>query len=101
MLEVNLGKIILSPDEYHWLKVQAALTRKPLRTVIADAWRSQLDSNRHRYIAQVNYLARRHGLTFEECFRRLVNGLSLGDVVNEIPVRLDEEKEPPKKREKE
>jgi hypothetical protein len=91
MAKVNTGSLEMSQDEEDWLRAISEMNGETVKSILVQAWRGHLCRHKAHYIKKLRYLAERHGLTIEECFRRLVKGESLGAVVNEAPISAMEE----------
>ena len=93
MVRLNPGYLELSQDEIDWLVAIAKMNGESNKAVIVNAWRGHLCRHKAHYVKKVRYLAAQHGLTLEECFRRLVEGEDLGKVVRVAPISVMEEVE--------
>jgi hypothetical protein len=91
MGKVNTGALDMSQDEEDWLRAISVMNNETVKSILVQSWRGHLCRHKAHYIKKLRYLAERHGLTIEECFRRLVKGEDLGAVVNEAPIRAMEE----------
>ncbi len=88
---LTLGYLELSQDEYDWLQAITRMNEDSLKSSIVQAWRGHLCRHKPHYMKKLRYLSERHGLTVEECFKRLVVGEDLGPVVREAPLNAMEE----------
>lgn len=91
MVKMSLGSVDLSQDEIDWWDVITELSGAALRTQVAVALKGHLIRFKPQYNKQLNYLARRHGLTYEEVFRRLKCKEDLGAIVDDAPILQSEE----------
>lgn len=91
MVDIAPGKISLSQDEVDWLKAISSMNGENQKAIIANAWRGHLCRHKAHYLRKLRYLAQRHGLTIEDCFRRLVEGKDLGEIREEFPLDALEE----------
>lgn len=91
MGRLNTGALDMSQDEEDWLRAISAMNNETVKSILVQAWRGHLCRHKAHYIKKLRYLAERHGLTIEECFKRLVKGEDLGPVVCEAPISAMEE----------
>jgi hypothetical protein len=61
------------------------------KATLTAAWRGHLNKHKAHYVRKLRYLAQRHGITIEECFKRLVEGIDLGEIKNDFPIDALEE----------
>lgn len=85
------GYLDMSQDEYDWIQAISNLNAETVKMILLGAFRGHLAKNKRHYIRKISYLANQRGLTFQECFRRLVKGEDLGEIVNECPIDVEEE----------
>ena len=91
MPRLTPGYLEMSQDEYDWLQAIAKMNEDSVKSTLVQAWRGHLCRHKAHYIKKLRYLAERHGLTIEECFKRLVKNESMGEVINEAPINAMEE----------
>lgn len=92
MPEINIGSIKLTEDEIDWLRVIGNLSGESLRSQMRQIVKGHLVRFKPQYLKQVNYLARKYGLTLEETFILLkTKEPPFGKVVNEAPISAMEE----------
>lgn len=92
MPELNIGSIKLTEDELDWLRVICNLSDESLRSQMRQIVKGHLIRFKPQYLKQVNYVARKYGLTLEEAFIRLKSGPPpFGEVVNDAPISAMEE----------
>jgi hypothetical protein len=82
MGKVNTGALEMSQDEEDWLRAISAMSSETVKSILVNAWKGHLNHHKARYIKKLRYLAEMHGLTIEECFKRLVTNEPLGEIVN-------------------
>lgn len=93
MGKVNTGALEMSQDEEDWLRAISRMNSETVKSILVNAWKGHLNRHKAHYLRKVRYLAEMHGLTVEECFRRLVVGEDLGEIVNRAPINALEELE--------
>lgn len=92
MPEINIGSIKLTEDEIDWLRVICNLSGESLRSQMRQIVKGHLVRFKPQYLKQVNYIARKYGLTLEEAFIQLkAKEPPFGEVVNEAPISAMEE----------
>lgn len=79
MARVNIGTIDLNDYDRDWLAVIAALDGMSARATVANAVASHIKQARQEYMEVLEYTARKHGLTVDECFQKLLSGDKLSD----------------------
>jgi hypothetical protein len=95
MGKVNTGALEMSQDEEDWLRAISVMNNETVKSILVQSWRGHLERQKAHYLKKLRYLAERHGLTIDECFRRLVKGEALGAIVNEAPIGAMEELDSP------
>lgn len=92
MPEINIGSIKLTEDEIDWLRVIGNLSGESLRSQMRQIVKGHLVRFKPQYLKQVNYVARKYGLTLEEAFIKLkTEEPPFGEVVNQAPISAMEE----------
>jgi hypothetical protein len=92
MPRLNVSSLDLTEDEIDFLKAICNLSGESIRAQLRQIVKGHLVRFKPQYLKQVNYLARKYGLTFEETFARLVEGEPpFGEVVRPAPIVEAEE----------
>lgn len=86
MESLNVGSLPLGEHDADWFKVMTAVSNSSLRVKVASVVSYYVRRRKPEYIEIVQYTANKHGLTFDECFHRLLKGESLGKVVEGFEV---------------
>lgn len=79
---LNLGSLPLGEHDADWFRVMSAASNSSLRVKAASVIGYFVRRRKTEYVGIVAYLARKHGLSFDECFHRLRND-------EELPPALD------------
>lgn len=93
MGKVNTGSLDMSQDEEDWLRAISAMNNETVKSILVNSWKGHLNRHKAHYIKKLRYLSEMHGLPIDECFKRLVTGESLGEIVNRAPINALEELE--------
>ncbi len=92
MPRFQVGSVDLAEDEIDWLKAVINLNSTSARAQVGQILQGHLLRFKPHYKRKISYTARKYGLTFDECFKRLVAGSLEGlPVVEEAPIREAEE----------
>jgi hypothetical protein len=92
MPKLNISSVDLTEDEIDFLKAICNLSGESVRAQVRQIIKGHLVRFKPQYLKQINYLARKYGLTFQETFLRLTTGQPpFGEVVMEAPVLEEEE----------
>ncbi len=78
MSKLSLGQIDLGDYDRDWFVVMSKLDGKSTRANVSSVLGRYVKQNRADYQLMLDYTARKHGLTTDECFRRLLNDEDLG-----------------------
>ena len=91
MESLNVGSLPLGEHDADWLKVMAAASNSSLRVKVASVVGYYIRRRKAEYVEIIRYTANKHGLTFDECFHRLLKGEKLGEVVEgfEVDPRME------------
>lgn len=79
MSTINTGSISVSDSDADWFRVMCAIDSNSTRAGVTLAVTTFVRENKGQYIEQIQYTARKYGLTPSEAFNRLSRGEDLGD----------------------
>ncbi len=94
MPRLSVGTINLSPDEIAWLTAACNLSGVSVRAQIGQTVQGHIIRFKPHYKRKIAYVARMHGISFEEAFARLqAESPPFKDlpIVDEAPVIEEEE----------
>ena len=81
MPEINIGSVSLSDHDRDWYLFGCKVNERSIRANTASVLAYYVRRRKTEYEEILQYTARKYGLTEEECFRRVIEGESLGDPV--------------------
>ncbi|NJL02968.1 MAG: hypothetical protein HC838_01880 [Spirulinaceae cyanobacterium RM2_2_10] len=84
MPRLNLGSVDLGDHDHDWLVVMTRLSGRSVRQNVSALLEHHVRSRKNEYEAMLKYTARKHGMTEQECFYRLLNNFELGPPVNDF-----------------
>ena len=84
MSEINLGSVSLGEYNADWYKVICKLAGRSVRANTASVIGFYLQRQTEKYEKHLRYTARKHGLSRDECFRRLLNDEPLGEPITDF-----------------
>lgn len=94
MKNLSVGTVPLGTFDQDWFVVMSKLSNKSVRANVANLIEEYVSNNKEKYQQILEYTARRHGITKEVCFSRLLNNEDLGEPVENFdampPVINDE-----------
>ena len=79
MTDINLGTVPMGDHDADWFKVMCKLSNRSLRANAASVLGFYVRRHKSEYVEILTYTARKHGLTPDEVFRRLLNDEPLGE----------------------
>ena len=92
MPRLNIGSVDLTEDEIAWLQVVSNLSGESIRAQLRQVIKGHLIRFKPQYCKQINYVARKYGLSFEDAFAMLaIQQPPLGEIVEEFPISEIEE----------
>lgn len=93
MTDINLGTVPMGDHDADWFKVICRLSNRSLRANAATVLGAYVRRHKAEYVEILIYTARKHGLTPDEAFRRLLNDEPLGEPLDNFrdapPLLLD------------
>lgn len=91
-MPIRLSTVPLNDHDADWLTVMANASETSLRQKVASVLSYYVRRRKDQYVQMVQYLADKHGLTFEECFHKLRRGEDLGEPLESWKVDPEMEK---------
>lgn len=83
---LNIGSIPLGDHDADWFVVMARATGDSIRVKAGSVIGYYVRRRKDEYKLIIEYIARKYGLTFSECFHRLRRGEDLGTPVSNFDV---------------
>ncbi|MCC5611084.1 hypothetical protein LC612_31115 [Nostoc sp. CHAB 5834] len=92
MAKINVGSLDLSDFDKDWFIVSSNLMERSVRANLASVVTFYIRRNIEAHKELLAYAARKHGITEDECFKRLLAGEKLPQPIegfNEQPPQID------------
>lgn len=86
MANLNIGTVSLGDHDSDWLKAMAQATGSSMRSKVTSALSYYVRTHKEEYKIIIEYTARKHGLTFSDCFHRLRSNQDLGSPVSNFDI---------------
>lgn len=91
MADLNIGSVPLGDHDADWFVVMARATGDSTRVKAGSVIGCYVRRRKQEYILIIEYIARKYGLSFSECFHRLRKGEDLGTPLSEFDLDYEVE----------